>query len=127
MVRKEDEALAKTIGGNARALRLKLESTQEELAEAVGLSPQVYSRLERGGVLPSLGTLMRLCTAFEVTPDRLILAERQLMAADPARTGPSRSRLERIVGSLGHDDAKLLLALARRLQKPARRRGSGRK
>jgi transcriptional regulator with XRE-family HTH domain len=68
MVRTEDKALAATIGSTARALRTARGATQEEVAEWVGLASQVYSRLERGQMLPSLSTLVRLARAFAVSP-----------------------------------------------------------
>lgn len=73
MVRAEDKALAISIGARARALREERKATQDQVAEWVGLAAQVYSRLERGEMLPSLGTLMRMSTAFAVNPGEFFL------------------------------------------------------
>ncbi|WP_263436920.1 helix-turn-helix transcriptional regulator [Stigmatella hybrida] len=35
--------------------------TQAEAAEGIGITPEVYGRMERGGVLPSVPTLLRMC------------------------------------------------------------------
>jgi transcriptional regulator with XRE-family HTH domain len=74
MIRDEDKPLAAAIGLRVRALRTKRGATQEQVAEWVNLSSQVYSRLERGLVLPSLPTLMRLATALAVDPGALLIA-----------------------------------------------------
>lgn len=35
--------------------------TQVEVAEAIGTPPAVYGHMERGAVMPSVPTLIRLC------------------------------------------------------------------
>ncbi|WP_338869321.1 helix-turn-helix transcriptional regulator [Myxococcus stipitatus] len=71
-----DQDLAITIGATARAAREQLGLTQADVAERVGLVAPVYSRLERGQMLPSVPTLYRLCTELNVSPVALLgLAE----------------------------------------------------
>jgi transcriptional regulator with XRE-family HTH domain len=53
--------LATGLGESARAARLRLGLTQEEVAERLGMAPEVYGRLERGNMLPSVPTLRVLC------------------------------------------------------------------
>lgn len=67
-----NEELARTIGEAARAARGRLGLTQVQVAEAVGIAAMVYSRLERGLMLPSVPTLLKLCRVLETTPDALL-------------------------------------------------------
>ena len=46
--------------------------TQEQLAEAIEVSPQYISDLERGVVGISIPTLKRLCTHLGVSSDRIL-------------------------------------------------------
>lgn len=46
--------------------------TQEQLAEAIDVSPQYISDLERGVVGISIPTLKRLCTHLGVSSDRIL-------------------------------------------------------
>ena len=67
-----NQELARTIGVAARAARTRLELTQVQVAELVGIAAMVYSRLERGLMLPSVPTLLKLCQVLETTPDALM-------------------------------------------------------
>lgn len=62
----------RTIGRIARRARVVLELTQAEVAEAIGLAPENYSRLERGLLNPSLSTLVQLARVLDVTPNELL-------------------------------------------------------
>ncbi|MBU8900861.1 helix-turn-helix domain-containing protein [Corallococcus sp. M34] len=97
-----NEDLAATIGAISRAAREQMGLTQAEVADRVGLVPPVYSRLERGQMLPSVPTLYRLCTELMLSPEDL------LGLADSSAKGP-RTHPE--------DDSNLrrLLFLARKL------------
>ena len=46
--------------------------TQAEVAEAIGLASENYSRLERGLLNPSISTLVALARVLKVTPDELL-------------------------------------------------------
>lgn len=50
-----------------------LDLTQEELAEKADLSAAYIGNVERASSKCSIVTLLKLCTALEVTPDYLIL------------------------------------------------------
>ena len=67
-----DTRLAKTIGEVARAARRALGLTQEDAADRVGISPEFYARIERGGTLPSVPTLVRMAAGLSVDTDRLL-------------------------------------------------------
>ena len=55
-----------------RELREQKGVTQKEVASAVGCTPTVYSRYERGEREPDISTLCSLADYFEVTTDALI-------------------------------------------------------
>ncbi len=42
------------------------------MAERVGLATEVYGRLERGGMLPSVPTLRKLCETLRIPSDVLL-------------------------------------------------------
>ncbi|MGE6758436.1 helix-turn-helix domain-containing protein [Corallococcus interemptor] len=67
-----NEELGITIGMAARAAREHLGLTQAEVAERIGLVHPVYSRLERGKMLPSVPSLYRLCMELRVSPETLL-------------------------------------------------------
>ncbi|QRK05221.1 helix-turn-helix transcriptional regulator [Archangium violaceum] len=71
-VHKTQAKLALHIGAMAREARKSAGLTQEEAAELVGVATEVYGRLERGNMLPSLPTFMRLCRALAVDANRLL-------------------------------------------------------
>ena len=64
------------IGEQIRSAREAASQTQEQLAEAIEVSPQYISDLERGIVGISIPTLKRLCTHLGVSSDQ-ILFDRQ--------------------------------------------------
>lgn len=74
------DTLQPRLGELLRAARLRRGLTQAQVAQAVGLVPAVYGRLERGTGLPSLGTLKSLCDALELSADTLLA-----LSASPAR------------------------------------------
>ena len=46
--------------------------TQEELAEAAGLSPRAYADIERGSVSARLDSLLKICAALHITPNDVL-------------------------------------------------------
>lgn len=64
------------IGERIKAARERTGRIQEQLAEAIEVSPQYISDLERGVVGISITTLKRLCTSLGVSSDQ-ILFDRQ--------------------------------------------------
>jgi len=70
--RRMNEELATRIGSAAREARTQLGLTQAEVAEKLGLAHMVYSRLERGKMLPSVQTLLRMCSVLRISSDELL-------------------------------------------------------
>ncbi|AKQ70243.1 Transcriptional regulator, XRE family [Myxococcus hansupus] len=67
-----DHKLATLLGAAARDARLRLGLTQGDVAERIGMAMEVYSRLERGKMLPRTQTLRRLCDVLQVSADTLL-------------------------------------------------------
>ena len=66
------------IGNRLYALRKRMGMTQAELAEAAGLSDRTYADIERGSVNMRLETLLRICDALYITPDRILTEDRDV-------------------------------------------------
>lgn len=60
------------LGENIRRLRQESSLTQEQLAEAVGVSPQAVSRWETGISFPDITLLPVLANLFNATTDTLL-------------------------------------------------------
>ncbi len=67
-----DHKLATLLGAAARDARQRLGLTQGDVAERIGMAMEVYSRLERGKMLPRTQTLRRLCDVLQVSADTLL-------------------------------------------------------
>ncbi|WXH29734.1 hypothetical protein WA016_03693 [Myxococcus stipitatus] len=107
-----NEELANTVGKAARAARARLGLTQADVAERVGIAMDVYSRMERGRVLPSVTTLRRLCLALGLDANVLLgLADGVALQVAPvvvprAEDPPSLRRLLRALRALGPEELR---------------------
>lgn len=52
---------SKELGGLLRTARLNLELTPQQVAEAIGVSAELYGRIERGGMMPNVTKLKQTC------------------------------------------------------------------
>jgi len=66
------EALRKTLGANIRKARTRLAITQEQMAEQLEMSPEVYGRMERGLIFPRVERLVDICEKLGVSSDQLL-------------------------------------------------------
>lgn len=64
-----ERKLAANVGAAARAARMRAGLTQADVADRIGIASEVYGRLERGKMLPSVPTLFRLCLALQISAD----------------------------------------------------------
>ncbi|WP_253899533.1 helix-turn-helix domain-containing protein [Corallococcus carmarthensis] len=64
--------LSQQIGTHVRAARHRAGLSQTEVAEAIHVPTLVFSRLERGRLLPSVPTLVGLCGVLHVSVDLLL-------------------------------------------------------
>lgn len=60
------------LAGNVKSLREKREWTQEQLAEAIGSTPEYVSMLESGARVPSFKVQEALARAFKVKMAKLM-------------------------------------------------------
>ncbi|HLM48300.1 MAG TPA: helix-turn-helix transcriptional regulator, partial [Myxococcaceae bacterium] len=67
-----DALLKKYLGKAARAARRDRGLTQAEVAASAHLSKEVYGRIERGEMMPSVPTMQRLCHVLEVDANTLL-------------------------------------------------------
>ena len=63
------------IGRRIRSARKKAKLTQEQLAEAIDVTPQHVSAIETGKTKLSLPTLIRICRAVNISLDFLVYDE----------------------------------------------------
>jgi transcriptional regulator with XRE-family HTH domain len=70
-VRLNDLAVGK-LGPNLRAARLKMELSQEQVADRSGVHATEVSRIEAGKRDPRVSTVERLARAVEVKPGQLL-------------------------------------------------------
>ena len=61
-----------TLSKRISDLRRKKGLTQESLAEKTELSSNYISHIENSRSIPSLETLMKLCSALDITPDEVL-------------------------------------------------------
>lgn len=68
----EKSDISKHIGKICQEYRLKNNLTQNQVAELTGLEPRHISQIERGLSKGSIDTLLKLCNAYQITPDVIL-------------------------------------------------------
>jgi transcriptional regulator with XRE-family HTH domain len=66
------EDIGRTLGANLRKARSRQGLTQEQMAELVDLPVELYARMERGALLPSMQLFVKLCRLLDVTAGQLL-------------------------------------------------------
>lgn len=94
------------IGRRVRKFREERCLTQEALAEAAGVSVPYVSHIERGIKKPSLGALLRLSAALDVTVDTL------LRGNQPAEANAFYSDVQELLADCSQKERKVLLEIA---------------
>ncbi|NVJ28611.1 MULTISPECIES: helix-turn-helix transcriptional regulator [Myxococcus] len=111
-----NEELAIRIGSAARESRGQLGLTQAEVAEKLGLAHMVYSRLERGKMLPSVQTLLRMCSVLRRSSDELLGLTDGEEGAKPSKGARGRGgapKLRQLTGLARKMDEEQLDALVK--------------
>lgn len=112
------------LGEVLRAARLKAELTQADVAERVGVVTEVYGRMERGNLTPSVLNLRKLCMVLRLDADTALGLEADEAAAwlkESEPTSEDSPRLRRLLRTLRQLDEKQLTAvgfMARSLVQP---------
>jgi transcriptional regulator with XRE-family HTH domain len=78
------------VGEKLRAEREKQGITLREMARRVGVSPSLVSQIERGLVMPSVGTLWSMATGLGLIIDELFRNTEQPLPASGLRTDSSQ-------------------------------------
>ncbi|XXF78508.1 helix-turn-helix transcriptional regulator [Myxococcaceae bacterium GXIMD 01537] len=110
-----NEELAITIGSAAREARTHLGLTQAEVAERLGIAHMVYSRLERGKMLPSVQTLLRMTSVLRVSSDELLgtaSAEEPARSAQDSRGTPKLRQLTGLARKMDEGQLDALVTVA---------------
>lgn len=63
------------MGNRIRQRRRWLDMTQEQLAEAAGVSTSFVGHIERGIRIPSVETLWTICKALNISMDYIVAGE----------------------------------------------------
>jgi transcriptional regulator with XRE-family HTH domain len=85
--------------------------TQADVAERIGMASEVYGRLERGHMLPSVQNLRRLCVVLNVPPHELLGLGENLAAPAPAKDKAAP------INKVREDDTPEMRRLMRNLRK----------
>jgi DNA-binding XRE family transcriptional regulator len=98
---------------------MRIGLTQADIAASIGTATEVYGRMERGKLLPSVPTLFRLCVALRSGPHELMgfaplgrlpdAARREL--PPELKDTPDMRRLLRLLGRLQALQLKLILRI----------------
>jgi len=114
--------LATRLGESARAARQRLNLTQEDVAERIGIATEVYGRLERGNMLPSVPTFRKLCAVLGLSADEALgLASESPVTWAPTPPPPEASepaelrRLLRRARQLDRNSLRVLSLVAAHL------------
>ena len=97
----KDNHLEVAIGREVRAFRQQLDMTVMELAKAAGLSTGMLSKIENGGISPSLSTLQALSRALHVPVTAFFRRFEEERAATFVRAGEGL-KIERRGTRAGH-------------------------
>lgn len=113
-----EKTLAAKLGAAARIARQRLNLTQADVAERIGIASEVYGRLERGHMLPSIQTFRRLCVVLSISADEALglrpVQDVKWVAEPPSDAGEPAElrRLMRRARQLDRSAIRLLSVLA---------------
>ena len=99
------DELLREMGARIIARRKQLRLTQEELAEAAGVTPQMVSTAELGKKALRPSNIIKICAALDVSPDYLLLGrisetDHSILTQKIACLSPEQYRyLENIIDS----------------------------
>lgn len=105
-----------TLGKRIAALRRQHNWTQEELAEAIGVTPQAVSKWENEQTCPDISLLPALARKLDVTVDELLSGKQENVPAvqqlpETQRRDPATMILRIVVDSADGDHVRVNLPL----------------
>nr|WP_233261849.1 helix-turn-helix transcriptional regulator [Vitiosangium sp. GDMCC 1.1324] len=107
--------MSKALGDAAREARQHARLTQADVAERIGVATEVYGRLERGLLMPSVPTLRRLCVALRLPADALLAlgsAQPPTWVEPPEPSEPEEPQMRRLMRHVRKLNATQLRALS---------------
>ncbi|WP_047855665.1 helix-turn-helix domain-containing protein [Archangium gephyra] len=110
----EKKKLMAHLAAVVRDARKRAELTQADVAERVGVVTEVFGRLERGYLLPSVPTLRKLCRALGVDANAILGldAEKAPLLKAPEREADDPPELRRLVRTLRRMDSAQLAVMS---------------
>ncbi|MBR5471841.1 MAG: helix-turn-helix transcriptional regulator [Oscillibacter sp.] len=99
---KRNVELMQAIGKRIATRRLELKMTQEQAADFIGLSRPFYACIERGEKGVGADSLLKICTAFQISADYLLTGSMQ-----PAE----RQYMNKLVSQLNEEQRKAALTI----------------
>ena len=96
------EELKKQVGNRLRELRHAHDFTQDDVAEALEIATESYGRLERGISFPSIPTLIKVASLFDVATDDIL----GIVRANPPEPATEEVRVvRRLLNLVRNEDA----------------------
>jgi transcriptional regulator with XRE-family HTH domain len=121
----ELEYLQKSLGEVCRTVRERQGLTQAQVAKQACLAPEIYGRIERGGMMPSVPTLRKLSLILGISTDVLLELNRadvapSLEAPTPeGNLSPELRQLVRMLRGWSSARVKRLIRVAKVLESPS--------
>jgi transcriptional regulator with XRE-family HTH domain len=107
------------IGQKVRALRLRRSMGLTQLGQRTGLSPALLSKIENGKLVPTISTLLRVATVFDVTLDHFFQNEHRRRIISITRKQDREAASDRRLASEeGYDLARLDMGAGERKFQP---------
>lgn len=110
------------VGKRICQLREEHKLTQEELAEASGISPSFLGLIERGKRTPSVATLLKIAQMLDTTIDGLFNEPRKPEFTEKfvpkyGKSDPLIKRMAVILQTLSQKDKKLALKIVKQISR----------
>jgi transcriptional regulator with XRE-family HTH domain len=121
------QRFANELGAAAREARLRMGLTQAEVADRIGIAMEVYGRIERGVLLPSIQTFLGMCHVLEADPRVLLgLTEPGSVSGPQQRPedAPHVRRLTLLARELREEEVIALQGVAKVMLEGRRRKRS---
>ena len=107
------------IGPKLRALRLRRSMGLTQLGQRTGLSPALLSKIENGKLVPTIPTLLRIATVFDVTLDHFFQNEhRRRIISITRKEDRDKAAERRLTDGDGYDLVRLDLGSGERKFQP---------
>ena len=103
---KRNTELMEAIGKRIAARRAELKMTQEQAADLTGLSRPFYACIERGEKGVGADSLLKICTAFQISADYLLTGSMQ---------PTERQYMNKLVSQLNEEQRKAALTIMENL------------